>query len=131
MAGFTLEPRRWYAMELTFPTGERHVSPVLIFGAVPRKTGTGVLEIEFWHASYSEGVQHKTCTLRVLRRTSGYLLAEEGHTTAARALLFRELDSAWVNLHRFHSGRPVAERADLQAAMDRVFLPAGRTAIGL
>lgn len=62
-----LEPRHWYAMEITMENGEQHHSPVWVMDVAGQKTGKGTLNLAFWHAAYPEGVRDKRYRWHVLR----------------------------------------------------------------
>ena len=111
---FTLTPRRWYAMLCILPDGTQHASPVWIFAAHARKTGAGLLEMDFWHANYPEGVQRKTYLLRVLRRAAAYLIAERHDEPEKSPVILAEVSREWLRAHFQHEAT-----GDLQAWLDR------------
>jgi hypothetical protein len=94
---FTLLSRRWYAMEY-WDSSENdffvHASPILVFDALPRKTGKGVLTVAFFHLNYSEGVQNKEYELGILRRTWHYIMAERLDQAPSRPLVILK-DMTW------------------------------------
>lgn len=116
---FTLELRRWYAMDYLFASGEWHHSPIWIEGIEPGKTGKGWLMIKFWHANYPGGVQGKEYEMRVLRREEGYLLAEREPKGEGCPLILTAITRDWF-CARFpgFDGAP-SDAAELQAWLSR------------
>ena len=111
---FTLTPRRWYAMLCVFADGEQHASPIWVSDLRAGKTGRGILELDFWHANYTEGVQDKTYALHVLRREPGYLLTEQRETGVRRIVLLSEVTASWLRTHFRQEAV-----GDLQELLDR------------
>jgi hypothetical protein len=99
MPAFTLQPRQWYALEMVFPSGERHVSPVYCYAAQPKKTGNARLDFEFFHANYPEGVNHKIYELRIFHRGPSFVLATRTDDQSHSAVLLTALDESWMQLH--------------------------------
>lgn len=114
-------------MEFTFPSGERHCSPIWVREVKPQKSGQGKLEVTFWHAAYAEGVQDKCYVLRVLVRERGFLFAtcEFGERECAGVLL-TEVAAEWLR-RNFPAARTVRDNDDLGQWLDR---HAGRPGAG-
>ena len=93
---FTLDPRRWYSALFLLPNGEQHSSPVWITAIRAMSKGMGMMELDFWQANYPQGVQDKSYSLRVIRRESGYLLAERKEDQGKNLLLLREVTARWI-----------------------------------
>lgn len=107
MSRFTLEPRKWYAMELLGPEfGEnvRHCSPIEVHSLKPAGGGKRCLDLTFYHAAYAAGVQNKTYTLQTIKRSKHFLLASVVGTE--RLALFVELTDDWLNKNFEHSLQP-------------------------
>ena len=115
---FTLEPRKWFAMEYIFQDAHRHYSPVWIEAVEPLKSGQGVLEVAFFHANYSEGVQGKVYQIRVHQRTAGYIVgARREHDGSVRGtVIFEAITPDWMRLHfpqyTICDSRPFSEELD-------------------
>jgi|GEM_PF-1350124 hypothetical protein len=104
MSRFTLEPRKWYAMEILGPEfGEnvRHCSPIEVHSLKPAGGGKRCLDLTFYHAAYSVGVQNKTFTLQTIKRSKHFLLASVVGTE--RLALFMELTDDWLKKNFEHS----------------------------
>lgn len=97
----TLQPGRWYAWEMipgyTTELDPYH-SPILIHSISPRKSGLGDLSISFFNAFYAEGVQDCSLQLRVLKRTSNFLLVDirDNSGPTNRAALIGNLSLVWL-----------------------------------
>jgi hypothetical protein len=120
MNSITLQSGCWYAMECIFSDGGRHYSPVWIRSVIPESKGNRRLDIWFYHANYPEGVRDKVYHLRVLRRTAGYLLAEENDqpTDDVRLILLQQIAAEWLRRHFPDLG--IDASGDLGAQLDRV-----------
>jgi len=125
MSRFTLHPGRWYAMTWILPGGSWEHSPIWLERVQPRGGGQGRLEIDFYHATYPAGVRDKHYELHTLRRSSGYLLAEEraSGSEEPRVVLLREISLDWLRAHfpALHLRATAAETlaAELDALTDR------------
>lgn len=125
-AKFQLLPRRWYAMDYWHSNGGllfTHHSPIYLFAVIPRKTGRRVLDIEFFHAAYSEGVQYKGYSLRILKRAFTYLLAERtaDRQIEAPTVMISDLEWKWLDTH-FPGFLPeMADNRDVQVMLERIF----------
>ncbi len=96
-----LIPHSWYAMEVFGASGapsNPHVSPIFLKAVKPRKTGRGLVKLEFFHANYPEGVQNKECVLRVLHRTVSTFTATKVDDENLLVLIF-SLEKEWLKLH--------------------------------
>lgn len=92
---FTLEKGKWYGM--TMYPGYFHTpwhSPIRIREIRPLKSGTGLLDIDFFNAAYAEGVQNFTYSLRILKRGEQYMLAAIQETDRAISLV--NCDTNWM-----------------------------------
>ena len=68
---FTLSAGAWVAMDLWMEDDGsvwEHASPIRIDRVHPLGTGRTEVELGFFHACYSEGVQDKVYRLRILHR---------------------------------------------------------------
>jgi hypothetical protein len=95
---FTIEPRRWYAMQIWLD-GIYDLSPVRIYNVRPLKSGANELELEFYHASYPEGVRDKNYWLRILFRAKTYLLAHSTGHDDNRCVWIGNLTADWLKPH--------------------------------
>jgi hypothetical protein len=118
---FTIEPRRWYAMQL-WMDGIFDLSPVRIHNVRPLKNGTNELELEFYHASYPEGVRDKNYRLRILFRGTNYLLAHCIGYDDNRCVWISNLTADWLWPH---IDEPLAHAIEcepnLDVCLDRFF----------
>ena len=74
-----LRPQRWYTWEMLpgyTDSFDPYVSPVYILGVKPLKTGKGLLKIGFYNALYATGVKGFQATVKVLKHTPNYMLAD-------------------------------------------------------
>lgn len=121
---FTLEPERWYALELLLGAhsqGGPQFKPIFVEKITPRKTGKGLLGLQFYSP---EG--ESRAEARILKRMSEYLVAELGDNCG----IFRPLTFEWlarycpdlVEKHPFPSF-PWETRyeGDMQFYLDQVF----------
>ena len=113
---FTLEVNRWYSWHMLPGYGGDflpYVSPILIRNIKLLKSGKGELELEFFNAFYSQGVQNFKKRLRVLTRRSHHLLAVEiGNDKDAkltgRDVVIGQLSFDWLKrfLNEWYAERP-------------------------
>ena len=75
MKRFTIEKRRWYAMEY-FHRDFHHHSPIYIYDLKLNHSGNSEFKLDFHHFSYSEGVQSKVYDLKTTLRNKFLLIAE-------------------------------------------------------
>jgi hypothetical protein len=117
---FTLEPRKWFAMEYIFPNAQRHYSPVWIERVTAQKSGHGFLELTFFHANYSEGVQGKIYKVRVHQRTSAYLVGarQEHDGSTCGTLIFETITPEWMALH--FPDNPISTTRPFSDELDRI-----------
>ncbi|MBQ0748132.1 MAG: hypothetical protein KBT82_13305 [Marinobacter sp.] len=100
MTRFTLNNRRWYAMELFSPEfGEqvRCCSPIMVYELTPMGGGGRRFELSFHHEVYPEGVQDKGYTIQTIERSDHYLLGRV--VESDRLVLFLKLTSNWLYQH--------------------------------
>jgi hypothetical protein len=74
---FTFTAGAWVAMDLWMEDGGsvgEHASPIRIDRVRPLGAGRSEVELGFFHACYSEGVQDKVYRLRILHRSRHQLL---------------------------------------------------------
>lgn len=118
----TIRAERWYAMDYFHATSGdsrelfEHFSPIYLFDVHPLKTGRGILQIDFYHAMYPEGVRHKVYDLKVFKRTSFMLMAERVDISDSEPpiLLLHEITKKWL-ISRFPDRWMEIERSkDLQ-----------------
>ena len=106
-------------MECIFPDATRHFSPIWVKAIIQQPGLEGRLDIEFYHANYSEGVRDKLYLLRVARRTEGYLLAEVGAKTQDRRLVVIEaITRDWLQRHFPNLRFTATDDASLAAELD-------------
>ena len=103
MNSFTLEKGSWSAWQM-FPGyfGERCVpycSPIYLTGVKPRKSGKGVLNLEFLNVLYAVGVQDFDLDLKVMKRAENFLVGEliyaEGEDSG-RIAVISHIEFPWV-----------------------------------
>lgn len=103
MVRFTIEARKWYAMEclLSGEDGlERHFSPIRVEELASLKTGQGEFELAFFHAGYPVGVRDKRYRLRTLKRSTGYLVADRlDDELRSMTIIIHDLSRAWLKQH--------------------------------
>jgi len=80
---------------------ERNVpycSPIWVERVVPRKTGSGILTLDFVNALYAGGVQGFALDLKILKRSTDYLIAEllYGSKDAERVAVISHIEFAWI-----------------------------------
>lgn len=103
MERFEILPGCWSGWQM-FPGyfGEHCVpysSPVLFHEVRPLKTGKGLLRVKFLNAMYAEGVQTFELDLRVLKRSTSYLIAELVHgekKTSDRCAVISHIEFDWI-----------------------------------
>lgn len=94
-AGLTLVPDQWYGWQMLPGYGPAglgaYFSPIRVERVTPRKTGRGILHLEFVNALYAAGVQDFALDLRILRHERDYLVASilsgEGGPTDRTAVI--------------------------------------------
>lgn len=93
----------WYGWQM-IPGyfGERNVpyfSPIRVIRVTPKKTGKGILNIQFWNVLYAEGVQDFDLDLRVLKHEPDYLIADivyVGSGSKGRAAVISQVEFEWI-----------------------------------
>jgi hypothetical protein len=78
-----LVPQSWYAWQM-IPgyIGQRNVpycSPIFVEGVAPKKTGKGILTLDFVNVFYADGVQSFSVDLKVLKHSKDYMVADLLH----------------------------------------------------
>jgi hypothetical protein len=102
MARFTLERGHWYACEIIgdeFETDRCSYTPIKVFEVLPSHTGKREFKLDFHHANYPAGVQHKRYRLRTIERGKRYLLAQSLDHTPVRFLQIYAITPEWVIAH--------------------------------
>lgn len=107
-------------MEYILPDAHRHFSPVWIEKVTPLKSGHGVLEVAFFHANYSEGVQGKIYQVCVLQRTPAYLVGarQEPDGSTRGTLIFEVITPEWMALH--FPNNPISAARPFSDELDRI-----------
>jgi hypothetical protein len=104
-----------------------HHSPIYVQQVRPLGTGKGLLELTFFHANYSEGVQGKRYRLRTLKRAGRHLIAEraDGSPDAPKpSLVFYDLSDQWMRAHFPHVIREARPGESVADCLTRRFGPA-------
>jgi hypothetical protein len=75
-----------------------YFSPIYIYEVQPLKSGRSLLDIRFYNAFYAQGVQDFEKQLKILKRTSVYLLAEliEPSMEGERICIIRDIGFGWL-----------------------------------
>lgn len=100
---FVLVEARWYAWQM-IPgyVGERSIpycSPIYVTGVKPLHTGKSILRLNFFNVFYAEGVQDFTLDLRILKRSSDYLVSEiiyKGVKDIDRCAVVSHIEFGWI-----------------------------------
>ena len=100
---FTLAPNRWYGWQM-IPgyAGSRCVpyfSPVYMRKVTPKKSGKGIIQMEFLNVLYAEGVQWFEVNVRVTNRSANFLIGEliESQKSAdARCVVLSHIEFEWL-----------------------------------
>lgn len=101
----TLEEGRWYGWQMlpgyTGPDDyDPYYSPIRVDKVTPRKTGRGILTLDFYNAGYAQGVQGFRLDMRVLQHAETYLVARliyEPEDWERRAAVISILTSGWID----------------------------------
>lgn len=99
---FTLEAGGWYAMELLgeeFGPSLRTYSPVKVFGVRLSNDGSRRFGLDFFHANYPCGVQHKNYTIQTIERNRFFLLGSVEGSGVSRLILLSPISAAWLSEH--------------------------------
>ena len=100
---FILSPGRRYGWQMLpgYTNGySPYFSPIRVERVVPRKTGAGWLDIEFYNAFYAEGVQDFHLSVRILIRGENYLVcAIDGPGSSQRTAVISSLSMDWLRDH--------------------------------
>jgi hypothetical protein len=97
-----LAPGQWYSWQMVPGYGVPPVpyfSPIWVKNVAPRKTGRGILGLEFTNALYAGGVQSSTLDVRILKHEDGYVVGEllygaEGPSN--RTAIIGVIGFAWI-----------------------------------
>ncbi|MRR33123.1 hypothetical protein EG829_00280 [bacterium] len=105
----------WYAWQM-IPgyIGQRNVpycTPIFVERVVPKKTGKGILTINFCNVFYAEGVQDFSCDLKIIKHSTDYLIADllYGPQGPDRAVIISHIEFAWIERfcpHLWHDHPP-------------------------
>lgn len=97
-----IAPGSWYGWQM-IPgyIGQRNVpycSPIYVNRIVPKKTGKGILTLDFANVCYAEGVQGFSLDLKLLKHSSDYLIADllYGPEGPDRAAVISHIEFAWI-----------------------------------
>ena len=97
---FLLKPGRWYGWQMLPGYGDGYspyCSPIMIERVLPKKSGAGWLDVEFYNAFYSEGVKNFALSLRVLARGKDYMVvAIDGSDKDPRVAVISNLSIDWL-----------------------------------
>lgn len=100
---FILSPGRWYGWQMLpgYTDGySPYFSPIRVERIVPKKTGAGWLDIEFYNAFYAEGVEEFHVSARILNRGETYLVcAIDGASSSPRTAVISSLSMDWLRDH--------------------------------
>lgn len=120
---YTLQPGRWYAVELIGddmrfpPHGVFSRSPVRIDQIAPQGGGKRLFELSFYHAAYPEGVRDKRYSLEMIERGERYILARCVGAEPSRFILIHDLTPEWLRAGYGNLARDAGE--DVQAWCSR------------
>ncbi len=97
-----LLPQYWFARQM-IPgySGQRNVpycSPIYVERVLPKKTGRGILSLNFVNVLYAQGVQDFFVDLKVLKHSTNYLIAEVlyGARGPDRIAIISHIEFAWI-----------------------------------
>lgn len=91
----TLEPFKWYAWQMLPGYHEiPYFSPIYVRKVVPQKMGTNLLKLDYINSLYAVGVQSFVFDLKVLKRTSNYMIV--GLPNSDRSAIISEISFAWL-----------------------------------
>ena len=98
-----LSPGRWYGWQMLpgYTAGYRpYFSPILVERVVPKKTGAGWLDVDFYNAFYAEGVRDFHLSVRILVRGADYLVcAIDGAGSGQRVAVISSISLDWLRDH--------------------------------
>ena len=102
MNKLTLASQQWYAWQM-IPgyVGERNVpycSPIFVTGVTPKKTGKGILQLDFINVLYAAGVEYFSLDLRIIKHSADYMIADllYGPEGPDRAGVISHIEFAWI-----------------------------------
>ncbi len=100
---FILSPGRWYGWQMLpgySGNYQPYFSPILVDRVAHKKTGSGWLDIDFYNAFYSEGVQDFQLSVRILARGGEYLVCSiDGSGPSQRVAVISSLSMDWLRNH--------------------------------
>jgi len=103
MAKFSLTSNGWYGWQM-IPgyVGERcipYCCPIYVTRVAPKKTGKGILDLNFWNTGYAQGAQDFEVRLRMLYRASDYLVARLDYGEGSqqeRCAVISHIEFGWI-----------------------------------
>lgn len=122
----TLTRGHWYGWQmLPGYCGKPYYSPIRIQGVTTLKTGRGEINIEFFNAFYAEGAQSFNLKLKILRRTTDYIVSDLIEYSEERMAIITNLTPRFIIKHsdRFYVNENIEliQNSDPQTLMDRMF----------
>lgn len=97
-----LVAQSWYAWQM-IPgyIGQRNIpycSPIFVTKVSPKKTGKGILTLDFVNVFYAEGVQGFSLDLKILKHSTDYLIADllYGARGPDRAAIISHIEFGWI-----------------------------------
>ena len=97
-----LAPGSWYAWQM-IPgyAGRRNVpycSPIFVERVVPKKTGKGILALDFVNVFYADGVQRFSLDIKILKHSTDYLIADllYGLEGPDRVAIISYIEFSWI-----------------------------------
>lgn len=98
---FTLEPERWYAWQM-IPgyASEHYYSPIYIHKIEKLRRGNGSLTLDFFNACYAEGVRNFSLEMRVLHRSTDYMITRllyDDDSHLDRSAIISPITHAWLH----------------------------------
>lgn len=102
-SAITIAKDRWYAWQM-IPgyVGKRcipYFSPILVIDVALRKSGKGILQLDFWSIGYAQGIQDFRMDLQVLHRAESYLVARLMYgekDSSDRCAIVSEIEFGWI-----------------------------------
>jgi len=100
---FKLTENCWFAWQM-IPgyVGERSVpycSPIYVTKVKPRKTGQGIINLEFINVFYAAGVQGFEQDMKILKRAENYLIGDLKYspdTDSGRSAVISHIEFEWL-----------------------------------
>jgi len=116
---FTLEHGKWYAAEFLgeeFEPEIRSLSPIRVKRVEAKKMNNRILEIDFYHANYPEGVRDKQFRLETLERNAQFYLGRSTEHDPARLMLIYRITADWL---RNNFGADISDQDNVGEWLDR------------